>query len=71
MRDIEFPLPNSVEFHERLIVACKLEADRHVLGLVLVDEEHAQEQDPLGLESWISRPVGTVVGGQLLRLFLM
>jgi len=49
-----------------LIIACRIEAVRHVLGLVLVDEEHAPEQDPLRIEAWINRPVGTDVGGQLL-----
>jgi len=58
--------PNGAEFHQGLIIACRIEADRHVLGLVLVDEEHAPEQDPLGIEGWINRPVGTDVGGQLL-----
>ena len=29
---------------------------------VLVDEEHASEQDPLGIEVGIGRPVGTDVG---------
>jgi len=32
-------------------------------GLVLVDEEHASEQDPLGIEGGISGPVGKDVGG--------
>jgi len=58
--------PNGAEFHQGLIIACRIEADRHVLGLVLVNEEHAPEQDPLGIDGWISRPVGTDVGGQLL-----
>ena len=35
--------PNGAEFHQGLIIACRLEADRHVLGLVLVDDEHAPE----------------------------
>jgi len=56
-----------------LIIACRIETDRHVLGLVFVDEEHAPEQDPLRIEGRISRPVGTDVGrfrggGQLLLL---
>ena len=58
--------PNGAEFHQGLIMACRIEADRHVLGVVLVDEEHAPEQDPLGIEGWISGPVGTDVGGLLL-----
>jgi len=40
-------------------------AHRQVLALFL-DEEYTPEQDPLGIEGWISRPVGTYVGGQLL-----
>jgi len=47
-----------------------IETDRHVLGLIFMDEEYALEQDPLGIEGWISWPVGTDVGwfrgGQLL-----
>jgi len=35
--------PNGAEFHQRLIAACRVEADRHVLRLVLVDEEDAPE----------------------------
>ena len=58
--------PNGAEFHQGLIIACRIEADRHVLCLVLVDEKHAPEYDTLRIEGWISRPVGTDVGGQLL-----
>jgi len=54
--------PNGSEFHQGLIIAGSIETDRHVLGLVFVDEEYAPEQDPLGIEGWISRPVGTDVG---------
>ena len=57
--------PNGAEFHQGLKMACRIEADRHVLGLV-VNEELAPEQDKLGIEGWISRPVGTDVGGQML-----
>jgi len=69
-------LPNVSEFHQGLIIACRIEIDRHVLGLVFVDEEYATEQDTLGIEGWISRPVGTDVGwfrggGQLLLLDVM
>jgi len=60
--------PNSTR---GLIIGCKIEADRHVLGLVLVDEELAPEQDPLGIEGWISRPVGIDVGEQMLVWYLM
>jgi len=69
--------PNGSEFHQWLIIACRIETDRHVLGLVFVDEEYATEQDPLGIEGWISPPVGTEVGwfrgggGQLLLLNVM
>jgi len=58
--------PNGAEFHQGLIIACRIEAERHVLVLFLVDEEHAPVQDPLGIEGCNSRPVGTDVGGQLL-----
>jgi len=64
--------PNCSEFNQGLIIACGIETDRHVLGLVLVDKEHAPEQDPLGIEGWIGWPIGTNVrwfrGGQLLLL---
>jgi len=54
------PVPsNGAEFHQGLIVTCRVETYRHVLGLVLVDEEHAS--DPLGIEGGIGRPVGTDV----------
>jgi len=33
--------PNGAEFHQWLIVACRVESDRHVLGLVFIDEKHA------------------------------
>jgi len=67
---------NGTEFHQGLINACRIETDRHVLGLVVVNEEHAAEQDPLGIEGWIGWPGGTDVGcfrggGQLLLLNLM
>jgi len=58
--------PNGAEFTQRLIIACRIDAYRHVLGLVIVDEEHAPDQDTFGIEGWISRPVGTNVGVQLL-----
>jgi len=36
------PAPsNGAEFHQWFIIACRLVTDRHVLGLVFVDEEHA------------------------------
>ena len=55
-----------------MIVACRIETDRHVLGLVLVDEEHAAEQGPIGIEGEIGGPLGTDVGGgQVLILDLM
>jgi len=54
--------PDGSEFHQGLIIAGRIETDRHVLGLVFVDEEYAAEQDPLGIEGWISRPVCTYVG---------
>jgi len=55
-----------------LIVTCRVETYRHVLSFVLVDEEHETEQDPLGIEGGIGRPVGTDNGGgQLLPLDLM
>ena len=60
-------VPNGAEFHQGLIIECRIEADRHELGLVLVDEKHAPEQDTLGIEGWICWPVGTdVMGRQLL-----
>jgi len=59
-------LPKGRRILPGFIIACRIEADRHVLGLVLFDEEHAPEQDPLSIEGWISRPVGIDVGGQLL-----
>jgi len=33
--------PNGAEFHQGLIIACRVVTDRHVLGLVFVDEERA------------------------------
>jgi len=33
--------PNGAEFHQELIIACRVVTDRHVLGLVYVDEEYA------------------------------
>jgi len=54
--------PNGAEFHQGLIITCRIETDRHILGLVFVDEEHAVEQDPLGIEVWISWLVGRDVG---------
>jgi len=70
------PTPsNGAEFHQGLIVKCSVETDRHVLGLVLLYEEYASEQDPLGIEGGIGRQVVTDVGwfrgGQLLLLDLM
>jgi len=65
------PAPsNGAEFHQGLIIACKLVTDRHVLGLFFVDEKHAPEQDPLRIEGRIGGPVGTDVGngGQQLHL---
>jgi len=59
-------LPKGRQIPPGFIIAWRTEVDRHVLGLVLVDEEHAPEQDPLSIEGWISRPVGIDVGGQLL-----
>ena len=64
-------LPNGAEFLQGLIIACRIEVDTHVFGLALVDEGHAPEQDPLGIEGCISRPVGIDVGGQLLLRYLM
>jgi len=57
-------------------MACRIVTDRIVLGLFLVDEEHAAEQDPLRNESWIGCPVDTDYGrfrggGQLLVLDLL
>jgi len=52
-----------------------IKTDRHVLGFVLVDEEHPAEQVPLGIEDSIGWPVGTDFrrfrGGQLLLLDVM
>ena len=63
---------NGSEFHQGLIIAGRIETDRYVLGLFFVDEEYAPEQDPLGIEGWISWPVGTDLGGgQLLLLDVM
>jgi len=64
------PAPlNRAEFHQGLIIACRIETDRHVPRFVLVDEEHASEQNPLGFEGGISGPVGThVAGGKPLLL---
>jgi len=42
-------------------VAGVVESERHVLGLVLVNEEEAPEQELLGMERGISGPVGTDV----------
>ena len=67
--------PNGAEIHQGLVIACRIEADTHVLGHVLVDEKYAPEQDPLGIEGSISWPVGTEVGwfrgGQMLLLDMM
>jgi len=65
--------PNGAEFLQGLIIACRVITDRHVLGLVFVNEEHATQQDPLGIEGRIGGPVGTDVGsgGQLLHLPLL
>jgi len=41
---------------------CRVETYRHVLGLLLVDEEYALEPNSLGIEGGIGRPGGTVVG---------
>ena len=54
-----------------MIIVCRIEADKLVLDFVLFDEEHASEQDPLGIEGWISRPVDTDVGGQLPLRYVM
>jgi len=65
--------PNGAEFHQGLIMACRVVTDRHELGLVFVNEKHAPEQDPLGIEGRIGEPVCTDVwsGGQLLHLPLL
>jgi len=67
--------PNGSEFHQGLIIACRVVTDRHVLGLVFVDEKHAAQKDPLGIEGRIGGPLGTDVGclsgGQLLQLILL
>jgi len=61
---------NGAEFHQGLIIACRVVTDRHVLGLVLIDEKYAAQKDPLGIKGRIGGPVGTDVGsgGQLLHL---
>jgi len=53
--------PYGVEFSQRLIVACKVETDRHIIGPVRVDEEQASQQHSLGIECGTVRPVGTDV----------
>jgi len=67
--------PKGSEFHQGLIITCRIETEGHVFSLVLVDEEHATEQDALGIEGWIGWPVGTddgrFRGGQLLLLDVM
>jgi len=67
--------PNGSKFQLGLIITRRIETDTHLLGVVLVDEEHAEEQDPLGIEGRIRWPVGTDVGrfrgGQLLLLDVM
>ena len=55
-----------------LVVAGRVESDRHVFGLVLVDKLEAPEQDSLGNKGGIARPEDTYVigrvGERLLRL---
>ena len=46
-----------------MIVASGLESDRHVFGLVPIDDQQAFEQDPVGIECGIDSPVGTDVTG--------
>jgi len=46
-----------------LIVAGGVESDRHVIGLVPVDEEQEPEQDRLGIERGIGGAEGTDVCG--------
>jgi len=51
-----------------LIVTSGVESYRQVFGPVLVDDEEAPEQNPLGIERGIVGQVGTDVGRlQLLR----
>jgi len=65
--------PNCAEFHQGLIIACRIVTDRHVIGLVFINEKHASQQNPLGIKGRIGGPVGTdVVGGeQLLHIPLL
>jgi len=62
--------PYDPKFHQGLIVASAVESDRHVFGPVLVEEEQAAEQHPLGIERGIDRPVGTDGSFELLHPLL-
>jgi len=58
-------LTDGAEFHQGVIVTSGVESYRHVLGIVLVGEEEASQQESLGIEQGIGRSVGTDVGGYL------
>jgi len=69
------PAPSyGAEFQQRLIVACRVETDRHVLSPVGVDEKQASQHHWLVIEGCTARPVdadvGRVVGQQLLNAAL-
>jgi len=57
--------PYGVEFHQRLIVACRVETDRHVLGPVGVHEKQACQQHSLGIERSTRKTVGADVGREV------
>jgi hypothetical protein len=45
----------SSEFHQRLIVLLRVEADGDAFGFVFIEEKHAPKQDSLGVESHTDR----------------
>jgi len=54
--------PYGAEFHQWLIVGCRVETDRHVFGPVGVDEKYTPQQYSLGIECRTSRPEGADIG---------
>ena len=53
--------PYGAEFHQKLIVAYRVEPDRYVLVPVRVDEEQAPQQHSLRIDCRTGRPVGSDV----------
>ena len=53
-------LPNGAEFHQGLISACRVVTDRHVLGLVFVNENKRRSRTRLGSKAGL--------GGQYVRM---